>query len=65
MKGIKEQGQAPNNVNLSPEEDEQEQKQIKEDLEQMSNIYFNLYLSAVTNDQRVKAMEYNLKHMEL
>ena len=30
----------------------------------MATIYFNLYLSAVSNDQKTKAMDYNLKSME-
>lgn len=27
----------------------------------MATIYFNLYLSAISNDEREKAKEYNLK----
>lgn len=38
---------------------------FKEDKEQLASIYFNLYLSAQSNDDKVKAREYNLKAMEL
>lgn len=37
---------------------------LNEDREQMAAIYFNLYLSASTNDDRIKAKEYNLKALE-
>jgi Tfp pilus assembly protein PilF len=38
---------------------------LKEDKEQLASIYFNLYLSASSNDEKVKAREYNTKAMEL
>ena len=34
-------------------------------MEQLANLYFNLYLSAVSNDMKDKAKEYNQKNMEL
>lgn len=38
---------------------------LKEDLEQIATIYFNLYLSAVSEDKKEKAQEYNMKHREI
>lgn len=37
---------------------------LKEDREQLATIYFNLYLSSLSNDDKVKAKEYNLKALE-
>ncbi len=37
---------------------------LKEDREQLAAIYFNLYLSSISNDDKVKAQEYNLKALE-
>jgi tetratricopeptide (TPR) repeat protein len=36
---------------------------LKEDREQLAAIYFNLYLSSISNEDREKAKEYNLKAM--
>jgi hypothetical protein len=38
---------------------------LKEDREQMATIYFNLYLSCISNDEKEKAITYNLKAMEM
>ena len=40
------------------------EEQKKEDREQLATIYFNLYLTAVTADDKEKAKEYNMKSME-
>ena len=37
---------------------------LKEDREQLATIYFNLYLSSISNEDKVKANEYNLKALE-
>lgn len=37
---------------------------LKEDREQMATIYFNLYLSSLSNDDKEKARDYNLKSIE-
>ncbi|TNV71246.1 hypothetical protein FGO68_gene16973 [Halteria grandinella] len=38
---------------------------LKEDREQLASIYFNLYLSAMSNEDKLKAKEYNAKAMDL
>ena len=38
---------------------------FKEDKEQLASIYFNLYLSAMSNEDKEKAKEYNGKAMDL
>lgn len=38
---------------------------MKEDREQLAAIYFNLYLSCISNDNKEKAEEYNSKCIEL
>ena len=42
-----------------------DEESLKEDKEQLASIYFNLYLSAMSNEDKVKAKEYNGKAMEL
>lgn len=37
---------------------------LSEDRQQMATIYFNLYLSATSNDEKQKAKEYNEKAIE-
>ena len=37
---------------------------LKEDREQLATLYHNLFISAISNNEREKAREYNLKTMQ-
>lgn len=42
-----------------------DEEALKEDKEQLAAIYFNLYLSAMSNEDRAKAKDYNQRSMAL
>lgn len=50
---------------ITDAEGNKEEEAFKEDKEQLASIYFNLYLSAMSNEDREKAKEYNGKAMAL
>jgi hypothetical protein len=50
---------------ISDSQGAKDEDALKEDREQLASIYFNLYLSAMSNEDKVKAKEYNGKAMEL
>ena len=52
-------------MNLVKMEDaSQDEELLKDDREQLATIYFNLYLSSISNDDKEKARVYNLKALE-
>jgi tetratricopeptide (TPR) repeat protein len=56
---------ALNLMNLVKMEDaSQDEELLKDDREQLATIYFNLYLSSISNDDKEKARVYNLKALE-
>lgn len=42
---------------------EQDPELLKEDREQLATLYHNLFISAISNNEREKARDYNLKTM--
>lgn len=52
------------NLVKGADEQQEDDELLKDDREQLATIYFNLYLSSLSNDDKTKAMEYNLKALE-